>query len=86
MGFLKIRCKSCGQSWEVYHRDDWKDDRARQCPHCFAEINKNIWEKSIIPGFASLSDANRELWNDYTGLLTRQMFTVDYIANRELLK
>ena len=41
MGHLKIHCDGCGSDWVVYHRDNWKDWKARTCPVC---------GKSIDPG------------------------------------
>ena len=42
--FMKIYCDNCGGFWEVYGRDNWHDDKARQCPHCYAKIDKELWE------------------------------------------
>lgn len=61
MTYMKIYCSECGGTWEIYHRDNWKDDRARQCPHCFSEIDRHTWDKEILPAFAAVNDANAEL-------------------------
>lgn len=86
MGYLKIHCKNCRKSWAVYHRDNWHDERARQCPFCYSEIDKDLWEREIIPAFGAMSDANREILKNYTGFPDKSMFLIDYRANRELMK
>lgn len=77
MGHLKIHCDSCGSDWNVYHRDSWREWRARTCPVCMASIDQTTWEQSILRGFNELEDASRELvkdHNQYHGAL----FTVGY--------
>ena len=81
--FMRIRCGSCRQRWEVYQRDNWKADKARTCPHCNAEIDAQTWERQIVPAFASAADANMELVRDHTGY-HRTMFSVDFIADHYL--
>lgn len=39
MAYLQIHCDYCGGKWDVYKRDI-KNERARQCPHCFQEIDR----------------------------------------------
>jgi hypothetical protein len=78
--YLKIYCDVCGGNWEVYQRDDWTSDKARQCPHCFAKIDRQTWNKQIIPAFAATADANAELVKDSTGY-HKPLFTVDFIAD-----
>lgn len=79
MGYLRIHCHQCGGAWDVYARDNWKSDTARQCPHCFASIDRQTWERQIIPAFASTIDANRALEKDCTGY-NAPMFSVDFMA------
>ena len=81
MAYMRIHCEMCGGTWEVYQRDDWKDDRARQCPHCFREIDRQIWDKEILPAFGAASDANAELFKNSTGYY-KPIFTVDFMADR----
>ena len=79
MAYMRIHCHQCGGTWEVYQRDNWKDDRARTCPHCFSEIDGQTWERQIIPALGAVADANAELQKDHTG--TRgPLFTVDVLA------
>lgn len=77
MGHLKIHCDNCGGDWLIYHRDNWKDWKARTCPICGESINKSTWEQSVLKAFGEMSDANLELAKDnaqYHGTL----FTVSY--------
>ena len=80
MAFMRIHCDYCGGTWEVYHRDNWKDDKARQCPHCFAKIDRQAWEKDVLPAFGAVQDANAELFKEHTGN-HKPLFTVDIIAD-----
>lgn len=80
MGRLSIYCDSCGGSWEVLHRDNWKDWRARTCPICGKSIDSGTWEKSVLRAFGEMEDANLELMKNhvqYHGAI----FTVDYISD-----
>ena len=61
MGYMRIKCHYCGGTWEVYARSVTNGDFARTCPHCFKGIERQTWEKQIIPAFHALDDANREL-------------------------
>ena len=78
--FLKIYCDVCGGTWEIYQRDNWKDDKARQCPHCYSKIDRQTWNDQIIPAFTLAADANAELVKDSTGY-HKPLFTVDFIAD-----
>lgn len=80
MGYLKISCGSCGGKWEVYAHQV-KDERANQCPHCFAEIDRQTWERQIIPAFGEMEDANRELVKDSTGY-HGPLFKVGYLPKK----
>ena len=80
MAYLRIHCKSCGNDWEIYHRDNWKADTARQCPHCFKEISQSVWHGEILPAFAAVSDAQAELLKDSTAYNT-PLFTFDVMAS-----
>ena len=80
MAYLRIHCDVCGGTWEVYHRDNWKDDKARQCPHCFAKIDRSVWEKEVLPAFGAVNHANAELLKEHTGY-HRPLFTFDVIAD-----
>lgn len=52
----------------------------RTCPHCFKAIERQTWEKQIIPAFLALDDANRELVKDSSGYHT-PLFEVSYEAD-----
>ena len=81
MVYLRIHCATCGGVWEVYHRDNWNNDKARQCPHCFAEISRQTWEKYVLSVFGEARDANAELYKDYTGYYDKPLFSFDVMAN-----
>lgn len=76
MGYLKIYCDSCGGEWHVYHRDI-NNPTAKQCPHCYAKIEKYTW-KQIITGFGEMRDAEMELAKDHAN--HAPLFTVDFIS------
>ncbi len=79
MTHIKIHCGACGFTWAVYGRDNWNSETAGQCPNCFAKIDRQVWEKQIIPAFAAAQDANAELYKDSTGY-KRPLFTVDFVS------
>ena len=78
--YMRIHCDACGGTWEVYQRDNWKDHHARTCPHCFAEIDAQTWEKFVLPAFGASADANAELFKDNVGR-HKPRFSVDMIAD-----
>ncbi len=80
MAYMRIHCDYCGGAWEVYKRDNWKDSKAAECPHCFSKIDRQTWDNQIVPAFNMLDDANRELFKDHVGY-HRPLFTVDVIAD-----
>lgn len=80
MAYMKIHCGYCSDSWEIYHRDNWKDDSARTCPHCFQKIDRQTWDNQVLPAFAAVHDANAELFKDHTGY-HKPLFTVDVVAD-----
>ena len=80
MAYLRLHCDVCGGTWEIYHRDDWNDDKARQCPHCFAEIDLDVWKREVLPSFAAVQDANAELFRTHTGY-HKPLFYFDVIAD-----
>lgn len=79
MGYMNIHCFSCRRVWWVYDRDNWKDEPARTCPHCGAQIDAQTWEKQVLPAFGMMGDANRELFKAHTGQ-NAQLFRIDYIS------
>ena len=80
MAFMRIHCDVCGGTWEVYHRDNWKNGKARQCPHCFSEIDGNTWENEVLPAFGAVQDVNAELFKDSTGY-HKPLFSIDFVAD-----
>lgn len=80
MAYLKIYCDVCGGSWEIYHRDNWKDDKARKCPHCFSKIPIELWAGEIIPAFTATHEANTELYKAHVCRHT-PLFSFDIVAD-----
>jgi hypothetical protein len=80
MGHLKIHCDSCGSDWVVYHRDNWKDWKARTCPVCGKSIDPGTWDRQVLRAFGEMEDANLELVKDHTGS-HGTLFTVSYIPD-----
>ena len=80
MAYLRIHCDVCGGTWEIYHRDDFKADKARQCPHCFSEVDRQTWANQVLPAFGLVHDANAELYKDHAGYHT-PLFSFDVIAD-----
>lgn len=76
MGHLKIKCDNCGSEWIVYHRDI-KNRTAKTCPMCGESIDGQTWEKQVLPAFAAMEDANRELFKAHTGF-HGTLYTVSY--------
>lgn len=76
MGYLHIYCDSCGGEWEVYRRDI-SGDKARQCPHCFAKIDKATWQEGVLPAFEQVEVAAMRLAKDHANHLPR--FTANYM-------
>lgn len=80
MGYLKIHCDGCGSDWVVYHRDDWKNWKARTCPVCGKSISQQTWDRQVLTAFGEMEDANLELVKDHTGY-NETLFTVSYIPD-----
>lgn len=76
MGHLTIRCISCGNKWDVYHRDDWKDWKARTCPVCQKELNKAIWEQNVLPVFGAAEEMSMDLYK------YKEPFIIDYVTDK----
>lgn len=80
MAYMKIHCGYCGQSWDVYQRDDWNKKNAATCPHCFKRIDWQTWSNHVLPAFGAAIDGNMELFKDHTGYHL-PVFTFDIIAD-----
>lgn len=80
MAFMKISCESCGGSWEVYDRDDMMNKKTSTCPHCGAKIDRETWQKGIVPAFAMMISANRTLFRN-NAEDHRPLFQVDMISD-----
>ena len=80
MGYMRVKCKACRGRWEVYPAQI-NSDTASTCPHCGATVDRQTWERQIMPAFGQLEDANRELVKDFIGYAGQTLFTVDYISS-----
>jgi len=80
MAYLKIHCDVCGGTWEIYHRDNWKDDKARQCPHCMSAIDRQTWHRFVLPALGAVKDANEELYKIHAGYHA-PLFSFDVVAD-----
>lgn len=80
MAYLKIHCETCGDTWEVYHRDRDANDKARQCPHCNAKIDWHVWRNEVVPALEAVHNANAALSQDHAAH-HRQLFTFDVVAD-----
>ena len=80
MGHLLIHCDTCGCDWNVYHRDNWKDWRARTCPACGKSVDPGTWEMSVLKAFGEMEDANLELTKDHDQS-HEALFTVSYMPD-----
>lgn len=82
MGKLSIHCENCGSDWVVYHRDDWKNWKARTCPVCGKEIDPGTWGRSVLKGFGEMEDAQIELVKDHNRYHI-PLFTISYLPDVE---
>lgn len=78
MVFMKLRCYSCGYRWIISFTDNWKSDQARTCPNCEKQIDRQTWDRQILPALGAASDANNELYKDATGT-GQPLFSVSFI-------
>lgn len=83
MGFLKVKCYSCGGTYRIYG-DMVFHPAASRCPFCFAEIRRSTWEKIVIPAWGAMEDANRDLQNEHTGYKNTPLFQLEYQAHRPI--
>ena len=79
MAYLRIFCESCGNKWEVYKRNI-NDDNARQCPHCYKRIERNVWNRSVLPALCAVDEVNIDLFKDHT-FNHVALFSFDVIGN-----
>lgn len=67
MVYMEIRCHSCGIPWKVGIADDYHRDGARTCPKCGKAIDRQTWERQVLPALGTVQDANFELARDANG-------------------
>lgn len=78
MAFIRVHCDYCGGQFEIY-KHNLKGEFARECPHCFQRIDRQTWEREVLPAFAAVEDANAELYKDHCD--RKPLFSFDVIAN-----
>jgi hypothetical protein len=71
---MKIRCSECGTSWTISEAND----RARTCPGCRKQVDRAIWEQSVLPAFRCFTEAGGELESDTIGFSDIPRFTVNF--------
>lgn len=76
---IRIKCRECKRAWEIHPRGKWTDDASRECPSCGCSIDRQTWERQIIPAFGAFMDMNREIVKDSTGY-DAPMFSVTFKA------
>ena len=80
MAYMRIRCDYCGGTWEVYHRDNKHDDRARTCPHCDKRIDYEIWDRNVVPAFKAVEDVNTKLYESQVNYHI-PLFQIEFIPD-----
>lgn len=79
MVIIRVRCDSCGGTWEAYSKLR-EFDQVRECPHCGKRIDRLTWQQNILPAFDAVRAANMELMNDHIKYHA-PVFQVDFIAD-----
>ncbi len=64
MGYLKIHCRNCRGSFEMYWDDIETKDKAR-CPHCLTVMDAKQWEK-LVNAYFTLEEVNKGLKTRHT--------------------
>ena len=78
MAFIRIHCDVCGRTWEAYMMR--QEPKGRECPHCFARIDKDIWENAVVPAAEAVQHANESLYRAHMNN-HQALFSMDVIAN-----
>ncbi len=80
MAYMRIRCDYCGGKWEIYHRDNLTDKRARTCPHCGSSIDGQLWERKVVPTYKAVEETNAALFKDHADYHS-PLFQIDFIPD-----
>ena len=78
--FLKIRCDSCHQSWEVYEYNLQSGSAVRTCPHCDAVMQKETYDQ-VISTFLKAKRVNERFAADSVNK-NAPLFAVSFIEDR----
>ena len=77
---MKIYCDYCGQTWEVYARDEPQRPTASRCPHCGkAKVKPETW-KEMIDCMKHVEEVNMMLAIDHANECYIP-FAVSYLAD-----
>ena len=74
---MEIHCHSCGISWKAGIADDYHRDGARTCLKCGKAIDRQTWEKQVLPALGTVQDANFELAGDAAGYENGTRFSIN---------
>lgn len=59
-------------------------DGANRCPFCGAEIRRSVWDKCVLPAWAGIEDANRDLEQEYTGYPDTALSQIEYQTRKPI--
>lgn len=80
MVYMKVYCGYCGQTWEIYPRDDLTRKTARKCPHCdAAKIDPETWE-DIVSCLIRTKRVNERLAADHVNK-HNAIFAVSFVSD-----
>lgn len=64
MVYMEVRCHNCGFAWSINNEDSYHKPWARTCQKCGKEIDRQTWERQVLPALGACIDANFELARD----------------------
>ena len=77
MGFLKVKCYSCGGTYRLYS-GMVDHPAASKCPFCQAEIRRDVWDSAVIPAWKTMEATNAALQNEHTERRNNPLFQLEY--------
>lgn len=80
MTYMEIHCGSCRRAWRVEISDNYHLDTARTCPRCGQQIDRQTWDKQVLPALGTVHDANFELKRDATGYKGQGAFSINVFS------
>lgn len=61
--YLKIKCCSCGNAWNVYAHEADQADSPPRCPFCQSRMRPETW-KRLVDCLFTTAEANKHLRRD----------------------